>query len=974
MADPNLYYLPVGVDFATELALGLQEQMAGRPPEDTARIQLFVNSQRMRHRVIQVMTAGGARFLPMIGVVSEIGADVSLSDLPAPIPELRQRLELAALIKQLLLAQPELAPLSVRYDLADSLALLLAEMQDEAVAPDALAGLDMSGHSAHWSRTQAFLNIIAPLYQSQTDRQFRQREAVLRFTRSWDVQPAADLVIVAGSTGSRGTTALLMQRVAGLAQGAVVLPGFDTDLPAQVWSDMTDAMTHEDHPQFRFRRLMQNLAITRDQLRPWRSARPLDPDRNRLISLALRPAPVTDQWLVEGQELPDLTLATRNLTLIEATHPREEALAIALVMRQAVELGQKAALITPDRNLTRRVAAALTRWGLVADDTAGTPLAMSASGRLLRHVAQSFTAPLAADQLLVLLKHPLTQAGEGRRLHLSLTRQLELELRRNGPAFPDAAAILAWARFGNDEVVQWARWTASLLDQLTPLETAPLTNHVARHLAVAQSLAQNALWQGAAGAEAKQLMDLLVDEAPFGDDLTPSDYASFIDTQMAKVEVRESYSPHPLLTFYGSREARELDAEIVVMGGLTDGVWPRNGDPDPWLNRKMRKDAGLLLPERQIGLAAHDFQQAIAAQTVILTRSVRDTEAETVPSRWLNRLSNLMEGLPARNGPQALTQMRARGKVVLDQARALDRPTDALRMDPRLALAPRPSPQPPLPVRPRRLALSRISTLIRDPYAIYARYILNLKPLDPLRHVPEDRDRGILIHKILEDFVRLRPAAETTEQARQRLMAIAEAVLEHSTPFPSARVLWRARLDRAADHLLRNDAKYAGKPVLIEQVGAIEVGRTGFTLYGTPDRIDLLPDGRLHLVDYKTGTPPTKAQQEAFDKQLLLAAAMAERGGFADLGPTEVARISYLGLGSGEKAVETEIDHQMLAEQWARFVQLVQAYADPATGYTARRAVFETRFSLPYDHLSRFGEWQMSDRAKPFPVGGDDAG
>ncbi|MBC7479592.1 MAG: PD-(D/E)XK nuclease family protein, partial [Pseudorhodobacter sp.] len=268
----------------------------------------------------------------------------------------------------------------------------------------------------------------------------------------------------------------------------------------------------------------------------------------------------------------------------------------------------------------------------------------------------------------------------------------------------------------------------------------------------------------------------------------------------------------------------------------------------------------------------------------------------------------------------------------------------------------------------------RISTLIRDPYAIYARYILDLKPLDPLRQVPEDRDRGILIHKILEDFVRSRPATETTEQARRRLMAIAAAVLEQGTPFPSARVLWRARLDRAADHLLRNDAKYDGKPVLIEQVGAIEVGRTGFTLYGTPDRIDLLPDGRLHLVDYKTGTPPTKAQQEAFDKQLLLAAAMAERGGFADLGPTEVARISYLGLGSGDKAVETEIDHQMLAEQWARFVQLVQAYADPATGYTARRAVFETRFSLPYDHLSRFGEWQMSDRAKPFPVGGDDAG
>jgi RecB family exonuclease len=178
-------------------------------------------------------------------------------------------------------------------------------------------------------------------------------------------------------------------------------------------------------------------------------------------------------------------------------------------------------------------------------------------------------------------------------------------------------------------------------------------------------------------------------------------------------------------------------------------------------------------------------------------------------------------------------------------------------------------------------------------------------------------------------------------------------------------------LERAVNHLLLHEGKYDGKPVLLEQQGSIQVGNTGFTLIGTPDRIDLLPDGRLHLVDYKTGTPPSKAQQEAYEKQLLLAAAMAEAGGFAKLGPVEVARITYFGLGSGEKAVETEIDPELLGEQWARFTQLIRAYARPETGYVARRAVFETRFPGDYDHLSRFGEWQMSDRAQPVDVGGD---
>ncbi|MBC7737107.1 MAG: double-strand break repair protein AddB [Candidatus Saccharibacteria bacterium] len=978
MADPHLFHLPPGVDFATAFVLGLQDRMAGRPPEAMARTRVYVNSQRMRSRLVQVMTAQGASFLPMMTVVTEIGSDIALSDLPLPVPDLRQRLELARLIKQLLIAQPELAPLSARFDLAESLATLLAEMQDEDVAPQTLTDLDMSGHSAHWARAQAFLNIITPLYHARTDHQFRQRLAVFRLAAAWAAHPPTDPVIIMGSTGSRGTTALLMQTIAGLAKGVIVVPGFDTDLPPQVWDGMNDVLTDEDHPQFRFRKLMQTLSIAPDEVPAWHTTLPHDPARNRLVSLAMRPAPVTDQWLVEGQTLGDLTIATQNMTLIEATHPREEALTIALILRDAVENGTKAALITPDRGLSRRVAAALTRWGLVADDSAGSPLALSAAGRLLRHVARGFTVAMTADRLLILLKHPLTHAGAGRGLHLALTRDLELELRRNGPAFPTSDTICAWAKVSNlAETVPWASWVGDILNQFSDAPTAPLTALVARHIVVAETLARGqigdplSLWQGPGGLESRRLMDMLTAEAEFGDQMSPSDYAAFFDTQIVRAEVREVYSHHPLIAFYGAREAREMQADTVVLGGLTDGIWPAISDPDPWLNRRMRKDAGLLLPERQIGLAAHDFQQAIAARTVILTRSVRDAEAETVPSRWLNRLSNLMEGLPAQNGPQALATMRDRGRAWLDQARRLDQPD--LRPDPALTPAPRPSPQPPVTARPTRLSLSRISTLIRDPYAIYARYILDLKPLDPLRHVAEDRDRGILIHRILEDFVRAKPKSEPPDQARRRLMAIAERVLQHGTPFPSARLLWLARLDRATSHLLRNDAKYDGTPILLEQRGAALVGKTGFTLFGTPDRIDMLPDGRLHLVDYKTGTPPTKAQQEAFDKQLLLAAAMAERGGFADLGPVEVARISYLGLGSGDKAVETEIDDTLLAEQWARFTQLITAYADQTTGYVARRAVFESRFPLTYDHLSRFGEWQMSDRAVAVLVGVDDA-
>ncbi len=979
-SQPNLHYLPPGVDFATELVRGLTERLVGRSPEAMARVRLFLNSRRMERRVVEVMTARGAAFLPRMTVVSDLERDLLVADLPAPMSDLRRRLELATLVRGLLLAEPELAPMTARFDLAESLADLMAEMQDEDVAPAAIAGLDVSGHSAHWARTQEFLKIIAPYCLQHGDAQSRQRLAVQRLAAEWQAAPPTDPIIIAGSTGSRGTTALLMQAIAGLKQGYVVVPGFDALMPQSVWDGMDDAMTAEDHPQYRYRKFMDVLGVDRLGFRPWRPVVAADPDRNALISLALRPAPVTDQWLVDGQDLPDLRTATEGLTLVEATSPREEAAAIAVALRRALEGRKRAALITPDRGLARRVSAVLAGWNIMADDSAGSPLALSATGRLLRHVARALAEPMTADALLVLLKHPLAGSGAGRGQHLRFTRMLELDLRRHGPTFPTPADLLAWAaKPGNEAALVWANALGGVMALLGPSAPAPLTLHVQHHVAATEALARGTetagsgnLWQELAGQEALKLLGQLRDEAPFGDEMSALEYQNLFDALIRKGEVREPYARHPMIAFYGHREAREMHAEVVVMGGLTDGVWPAASDPDPWLNRKMRRDAGLLLPERQIGLAAHDFQQAIAANTVILTRAVRDAEAETVPSRWLNRLSNLMEGLPDKHGPEALAQMRGRGQVLLDWARAMDRPTPAQGADPRLQPSRRPRPKPPVAARPKRLPLTQISTLIRDPYAIYAKYVLKLRRLDPLRQQPEVRERGTLVHKILEHFVKDRPTDESPPEARQRLLATAAQVLAQGTPFPSARVLWLARLERAAGHLLRQDGKYDGRPVLVEEQGKISVGSSGFTLFGTPDRIDALPDGRLHLIDYKTGAPPTKPQQDAFEKQLLLAAAMAERGGFASLGPAEVARITYVGLGSGDKAVETELSPAMLEELWVKFTRLIDIYNHESTGYQSRRAVFEVRFPLDYDHLARFGEWQMTDLAIAEPVGGSD--
>ena len=967
----HLFALPCGVDFPQALATGLQNRMQPLSPEARARVTVLVNSARMRTRLREALIAQGPALLPRIRLITEPLLFEGASRLPPPMPPLRRRLELARLIDMLLRSAPDLAPRSAIYDLSDSLASLFAEMQAEGVPLSALRDLDVSRHSGHWARSLAFINLAEKVVQTDApDAEGRMRAQAEALIARWAGHPPADPIIIAGSTGSRGTTALLMQAVARLPQGAVVLPGFDFDMSADTWAELGTDKAPEDHPQYRFLRLCSALDLPPEQVRHWDPTPAPAPARNRLVSLALRPAPVTDQWMLEGPRLQGIAQGCAGLTLIEAPSPRMEAQAIALRLRHAAEAGQRAALITPDRDLTRQVSAALDYWRITPDDSAGRPLAMSAPGRFLRHVAGIMRHRLDGQALLTLLKHPLTHSADGRGYHLLHTRDLELRIRRRNVAFPDADFLRS---FGvSAKCPDWAEWLIATLPPMPDTAPKPLAEHVATHLALAEALAggpqggTGELWQAAAGIQAERAMTELAREAGNGGEMDAADYDAFITSYLQGFEVREPVSAHPGIMIWGTLEARVQGADLVILAGLNEGVWPKAPDPDPWLNRRMRADAGLLLPERQIGLAAHDFQQAIAAREVILSRAVRNSEAQTVASRWLNRLTNLLAGLP-NEGAQALQEMRARGQSWLGMAQGFDAdfrsiPSGDLR-------APRPAPAPPVGARPRQLPVTAINRLIRDPYETYAKYVLGLRKLNPLHPSPDALLRGTVLHKVLEDFTRAAPEHDPFAQ----LMRMAEEVLAREVPWPAARVLWQARMSRAADAFLQFHLSQPGRVLMLEEGGALTLQDPAFTLTAKPDRIDEWPDGRIHIIDYKTGQAPTKKMQEHFDKQLLLQAMMADEGAFEALGLRDVAQITYLGLGSSPKPEMTEITPALIAQTRAQFEDLIRAYLEPDKGFPARRMLLQEREVSDYDHLSRFGEWVMQDEPVVVPVGDEDA-
>lgn len=967
----GLYALPPGIDFAQEFVRGLLDRFADQPPQALARVTIYVNATPTLSAIRRAFDARGPLLLPRLRSVTALDPGPLLLPDPPEAPLARQ-LQLARLVA----ARRDLTAQSVPL-LAQSLAELMAEMQREGCGLAALEAIDTGDHARHWQNALNFLRIAAGFYLdgAAQDRPARQRMAAEAAARDWPqgIDLPQGPVIVAGSTGSHGATGLFMQAVMALPQGAVVLPGYDFDQPQSVW-DGLDARA-EDHPQARYAPLRAR-AIPRR----WTDAAPPCAARNRLVSLALRPAPVTDQWIAEGPALPDLIPATEALTLIEADQPGQEAQSIALVMRDAAERGEEITLIAADSGLIRRVTAALDRWHIRADDSAGLALPLTATGLFLRQVGALFGAPLTIDRLLILLKHPLTATGSDavpRNRILLETRELELHLRRNGPAFPDAAFLRDWSTRGDAHRKTWAEWLAGMLDRIAPLarDRGPrsLPDRLAELVALAEALAAgpsgdvqaSQLWQGKAGKLACAVMEELSRHAGQGPAMSPGDLCALMNAELKKQAVREDVAADHRLRIRGPREARIHGHGTVILSGLNEGGWPQPASPDPWLSRQMRLAAGLPVPERQIGLAAHDFQQAIGARKVILTRARRDAEAETIPSRWLNRLMNLLSGLPERGGPEALAGMRARGAHWLAMAEAVARPPATL------PAARRPSPIPPAPAF-TELPVTDVSVLIRDPYAVYAKRVLGLRPLPPLRPQPDAALRGQTLHAIVEALLRSDPPADATPKAlKARFLALTQQELTRLVPWPAARAFWAARMDRIADRIIQDElARRAdARPALIENGGRIAVPGLDLTLTARPDRIDLRDDGQAVIYDYKSGKPPTDKQIAAFEKQLVLQAAMARRGAFVDLGPVEVAGICYIQLGGEGASFPRDYSSELEAETWDGFLRLLRAYLTGAAGFTSMRAPQNLSFAGDYDHLARYGEWSLTDRARPERVG-----
>lgn len=981
---PAVYTIPCGAAFVDALAEGIVERV-GDDPLDLAAVTVLLPTRRSCRSLREAFlrrSSGRAMLLPRMSPLGDIDADALLMgaeelpspagslDLPDAVPRLDRQLMLARLIRQ---ATGVAATTAQAVRLAADLARFLDAVWTEGADFDRLKALVPDDFAAHWQVTLEFLTIVTEhwpgiLAANGTIDPAQRRTMVLKLqAAAWTAAPPDGLVIAAGSTGSIPATADLLAVVAGLPRGAVVLPGLDRGLDDTTW---TAVGRDESHPQHGLSKLLDRLQVTRAAVRDWTAAAEPRAGRACLIAEAMRPAATTETW--RGLGGIDAT-ALEGLTRIDAANPEEEALSVALLMRHALETpGRTVALVTPDRTLARRTAMALRRWDIAVDDSAGQPLTDTAAGTFLRLTAELAVSRVHPLALLALAKHPLAAGGRDPSDFRAMARALERTVLR-GPRPPGGFAGLRAALAATDskrfdfpgqrrELERWLDTLAELAGPLLTLLDSPaeLARLADTHARFAEDLAGDGrlpgaarLWRHDDGEAAARFFHDLIGAAAGFPPLVGAEYPALLEALMAACPVRPRYGLHPRLAILGPLEARLQHHDLMILGGLNEGTWPPEAAADPWMSRPMRAAFGLPSPERQIGLSAHDFAQALGAERVVLTRSERVDGTPTVPSRWLLRLETVLRGLGLAD------RLEAEGERWLAWARALDRPD---RVQP---VAP-PEPRPPVEVRPRRLSVTEVETWMRDPYAIYARHVLRLDPLDPIAADPGAAERGQVIHAALDAFVRAHPAALPPDPVPALLALGREAFGPLLETQPEVWAFWWPRFERIAAWFvaLERERRPTVRPLATEAAGRLELaGPAGpFTLTAKADRIDRAADGGLILIDYKTGSPPSAREVElGFAPQLPLEAAMAAAGGFTGVPAGAVAGLAFWRLSGGdppgeEKPVKGDAAALGAAAR-AGLEDLIATFDAAATPYRSRpRPAMAPRWT-DYAHLARVQEW-----------------
>ena len=832
--------------------------------------------------------------------------------------------------------------------LADELCSLLDKVTYEELSFVNLQSLVPEEYASHWQQTVDFLSVITqkwPAYLSQAgviDAASRHIKLLEIQTEVWKKSNTAKRIVVAATTATFPFMRRLVKDVLELKNGEVILSGLDKFL-----DDESYAQIDETHPQFELKRLLDYLKISRFEVRDFCSSKNVE--REKLAAEIMRPAKETHKWRdIKARNISSSALD--GVEVLKCADIRQEALAIALMMRQSLETPEKtAALVTTDRNLARRVATELLRWDIKVDDSAGKPLYLLPVGCFLRLIIQACQSERAVD-VLSLMKHPYFALGESYALIRRKVRDYEKLVLRSKT--DDAAAEVLNVYNSLQEII--APLTALLSQESVDFKTL-----LECHIRVAEELAKTdikvgaaVLWRGEDGEAAAQFLADLFEYADMLDNIKGEEYLGLLEFLMAQVTVRPKYGTHPRLKILGPIEARLPHFDLMIIGEVNEGAWPKALSSDPWMSRPMKKDFGLPLPEKDVGVLALDFCGLFCAKEVVLARAARVESTPMVASRWWLRLKTVLTAMGYKG-------LKSVGNPYFSQtALFLEKPKKFQPLPP-------PNPMPDVDKRPRSLSASNIEDLMRDPYIIFAKKILKLFPLEDLDRELNSADYGNITHLVLQRFNDMYPA-KLPPNAREILLQLGEQVFLEKGIETETKAFWWPNFVKSIDWVLKQEeiCRPDIKKVHNEIKGSYHFLSTAgdFEVTAKADRVEETLDGGIGIVDYKTGSVRSKKEMlSGYAPQLPIEGLIAQLGGFPDIPSKNVTKLAYWKLGEREvclgevdtpKALQTTFDNiRVLVEEFDK--KSTPYYCQPNPDYAPKYS--------DYLQLARVAEWRVTE-------------
>lgn len=975
----GLYNIPARHNFSESLAAGILARFHEDVRSD---ILIFLPTRRacraLQDAFVQI-NAGKPILLPRLSPIGDIDEDIFfLGDVSDDIRQeaLNIKPAISSEKKRLLLTRliMGLPDYKENFEQAFALAETLGRLVDQVIIEELdwtnLENIVPEELSEHWQHTTTFLKILTETWPSILESQGlieparRRKELMDLYTKFISAKDIDTPLIAAGSTGSIPSTARFLKAVLNANNGHVILPGLDQEIK----ENDRDLIT-PTHPQYTLQKLLTFFGKTSEGANPWNVAEgnklsAVSKAREWLAHQAMMPSESCRDWQdlkLSEKNRAEFENAMKGLSLCEAENEQEEALSIAICMRGVLEeKGKTAALLTPDRKLAKRVQTICKRWGIELDDSAGQPLSRTLNGAYFMACLDVTDPKDSAIHLLSLLKNPLCDSDA------SYLEKLETRILR-GPVLKGGFDSLIKKAQQKDleELALYLQKLEDLYASLSQDGKAKKTfcKWLEIHISLAESLCKKdsgavLLWSSEAGEALSDFLSRLIEN--FKDFELPlhfNDYKTMLQKYLNDAVMRIKTHTHSALHILGQLEGRLIHADVMVLGGLNEGSWPGVAEADPWMSRPMRGDFGLSSPDQRIGLSAHDFVQAFCANEVLMTRAKKIDGAPAVPSRWLQRLSIISQAF-GHNFEQDLKA------PYLEWGENLDI------WDGQIEPVQRPAPTPPVESRPKELPVTAIRSWRRDPYEVYAKYVLGLRKMDDLQKEPEFAEKGSILHKALDRFLR-EYKGPLDGQAFAALATIGQDLLSSFDEGSEMRTLWFCRYKRLChwflDHEKQWRAQFAPLHTEIKGSFSFETEKGGFNLTAKADRIDKSEDG-LAIIDYKTGSVPSdKDMILGYDPQIPLEGLIAVRSGFSGLPGLPVAYLGHWRLSGGQDSGEEKTFRPGKDSSIASFLdsteaglkELVSCFLDEKTPYIS---LPNPRHAPPedyqdYAHLSRVGEW-----------------